>query len=163
MKYLVIGFSYPKEFKLGAKAISIWMNAPYSHVYLRFKNEDTGISIVYHAAHGMVHFIEYENFKATNNVIKEYPIKISEIHYKETSNECIKLAGIPYGYSELIKIFIRDITYNLGQEIQIKDSPGYICSELVGKLCIDRLGLKFDKPKHLLTPRDIDNALAQIY
>lgn len=159
MENIYIGFSYPKKFKLGAKAISVWMNRPYSHVYIRFESSKLP-SNVYHAAHGMVHFREFENFKKENNIIKEYKIQVTSTQKLDVLIKSIQLAGEVYGYSELGKIFISDIFYNITEkEIKFNNGKGYICSELVAKICENDLGIKFNKPKHLLKPSHIDEEL----
>lgn len=159
MSKIYIGFSYPKEFKIGAAGIAMWMNRPYSHVYVRFENNKIP-STVYHAAHGMVHFREFENFKLENNIVKEYCIEISEETRKKLLIECVCLAGEKYGYSELCKIFTSDIIFACTKKTVIfNNGKGYICSELVGKLCVNDLGMTFTKPLHLLKPSDIDEGL----
>lgn len=157
MNYIYIGFSYPKDFKIGAKAISIWMNKPYSHTYIRFDSSEIQ-STVYHAAHGMVHFMSYDRFTSTNNVVKEYKIELDDVKRSKILKYCIDIAGNPYGYLELLTILCSDIAHNLGVILPTQDGRGYICSELVGKLCIEEFNMTFDKPTHLLTPADIDNA-----
>lgn len=157
MAKIYIGFSYPKEFKIGAYAIKSWMGTEYSHVYLRFESSTPKVpSNVYHAAHGMVHFREFERFKETNIVIKEYCIEVSDQDRLDTLIDCMFLSGEVYGYSELVKILVTDIAHSLGCKIQTYNGKGYICSELVGDLLVSRLKLQFDKPMHLLKPLDID-------
>jgi hypothetical protein len=57
------------------------------------------------------------------------------------------------------KIFISDIMWTLFKvKLKLKDSPGYICSELVGKILVN-LGFKIDKPLFLLKPSDIDKII----
>lgn len=164
MAKIYIGFSYPKEFKIGAYAIKKWMGTEYSHVYLRFESSSPEVpSNVYHAAHGMVHFREFENFKKDNLVIKEYAIEVSQSGRLKTLVDCMYLSGEGYGYAELGKIFATDIAHFLGCQLVTYDGRGYICSELVGDLLVKQLQLKFDKPTHLLKPLDIDLKLEQIY
>lgn len=159
MKNAYIGFSYPREFKIGAAGIAWWSNAKYSHVYIRFEYQDSKDAI-FHAAHGMVHFKSVPNFERDNLVIKEYLIQLSEQEHSELFDECMDLAGEKYSLITLGKIFASDITYKVCQRtINWKDSPGYICSELVGELCIERLKIQFNKPKFLLKPVDIDLGL----
>lgn len=161
MSKLYIGFSYPKKIKVGATAISWWTNRPYSHVYLRFTYSNSKDTI-FHAAHGMVHFRSAENFLKENNVVKEYCVELSEACSDKFFDDCMELAGEDYGCVELLKIFTSDIAYSMFQkEIQFKNSRGYICSELVGTLCKDRLQLEFSKPMFLLKPGDIDFALSR--
>lgn len=159
MKKLYIGFSSPNSWMPGAALIQMWQRTDYSHCYLRFYDESLGLNIVYHAAHGMVHYVEHENFKSTTIIRKEYEIELSNNDEWLTRWECAKLAAQPYGHAELAKIVLHDIANYFGIKTDFKDGRGYVCSELMGKLCVDRLKIEFKKPKHLLTPRDIDIAL----
>lgn len=162
MAKIYIGFSYPNEFKIGAYAIKKWMGTEYSHVYLRFESSVEGVPTnVYHAAHGMVHFREFERFKTDNLIIKEYCLEISDADRIAALIQCMYLSGEVYGYTELGKILITDIACSLGKEITTYDGKGYICSELVGKLLVDRLKLTFDKPTFLLKPLDIEVKLIE--
>lgn len=163
MEKIYIGFSYPKEFKIGAAGIAMWMNRNYSHVYLRFESAKLP-SNIYHAAHGMVHFREFENFKTENNVIKEYEIEVDSTKRTDILRCAMYLAGEKYGYVELGQIVYSDIIWNLfKKEIHFKNARGYICSELVGAICKKELGLLFNKPLNLLKPSDIDSALESKY
>lgn len=158
-----VGFSYPKEFKIGAKAIAWWTGANYSHVYLRFESSKIPSS-VYHAAHGMVHFRSLDNFSKDNYIIKEYEIELDEDSRLKTLIRCMNLSGEKYGTKELLKIFISDLAFAIcGKVLVFKDSRGYICSELVGELCRDILGINFQKPLFLLKPTDIDLELIKNY
>jgi hypothetical protein len=163
MKKLYIGLSYPKEFKIGAASIAWWTNRPYSHVYVRFAYSDSKDAI-FHAAHGMVHFLSVNNFHKINNTIKEYEIKLTDLEHEAFFDECMELAGEKYGTVELGKILTSDIVWNLfKKEINWKNSKGYICSELVGNLCVNRLKMKFNKPLFLLKPSDVDQSLEKLY
>lgn len=156
-----IGFSTPKNFKVGAEAIKLWQQRPYSHVYIRFESLKSGIpSTVYHAAHGMVHFITQQNFLKTNDVVKEYEILVSPEQRREILIHCMNIAGENYSTIELVQIVMADVWYTLtkSQAVFI-DSKGYICSELVGKIGVSCLGWQFDMPLSLLKPVDIDNYL----
>jgi len=159
MRALYIGFSYPKKFKVGAAAIAIWMNRDYSHVYTRFAYKDSK-DAVFHAAHGMVHFRSYENFLKENHQVKEYKFIVTEDLHNELFDECMDLAGDKYSKLTLLKIFAADLVYSLfNKVVSFKDSPGYICSELVGKFCTDKFNISFCKPLSLLKPSDVDYAL----
>lgn len=161
---IYVGLSTPKDFKIGAKCISWWMNRPYSHVYIRFVSSDKDIpSNVYHAAHGMVHFREFNNFQKENKVIKEYEIPVTAEIRKRALIKCMQLSGEKYGYLELPKILMSDIVYNIcKQEIKFTNSKGYICSELVGTLLVDDLGIEFNHLLHLLKPSHIDDKLSEL-
>ena len=161
MAKIYVGFSNPKKFKIGAEAIKLAQNhAEYSHTYVRFPNNDKTPSVVYHAAHGLVHFKKYDNFLIDNNTVKEYEIQVSSETKLAIVLLCIDLSGEGYGHLELLKIAISDLIYSLvKKEIKFKNSRGYICSELVGLICNKHLGIVFDKPLNLLKPVHIDKAL----
>jgi len=163
-RQIYIGFSYPKKFKIGAKAISIWTASPYSHTYIRFESQDPRIpSSVYHAAHGMVHFRPFDKFLEENDSLREYEIEMSIDDRVDILAHCMSLSGEGYGYSELAKIVLADLHYWITErELKLGDSKGYICSELVGKILNKKFNLTFNKPLNLLKPSDIDGTLAQL-
>ena len=158
-----VGFSRPKKCKIGSFLIRKWMGQNYSHVFIRFELGSCGqnCDVVFHAAHGMVHFKSYKNFTDENIVIKEYLIAVTDEELAAISGHCIDLAGDSYGYLELAKIALSDISYSLfKRQISFKNSRGYICSELVGEILLS-LGIQFNKPVNLLSPKDIETALIQ--
>ncbi len=161
MKRIFIGLSSPNTFKITSELIKIWDQTEYSHAYVRFEgNEATGMpSTVYHAAHGMVHFREFEKFKKDNDVIKEYEFQIEDKKKSSILVYCVDLAGDVYDYLDLLMIVKSDISKKLGFDVSTYDGPGYICSELVGKILINEFNFQFSKPTHLLTPKDISESL----
>lgn len=156
---IIIGFSYPKKFLIGAWLISKWLGKPYSHVYLKFKSDKIPTTI-YHAANGMVHFMEEQNFKSINTVIKEIELPNDPVSKRIALTHAIYLSGVKYGYSELFKIVLYDIcTYLKCPIFKSHNGAGYICSELVAEILEDRYGIRWNKPKHLLKPNDIEEML----
>jgi len=158
MSQIFVGVSMPHKFKLGAESIKWWIGAPYSHAYIRFESSEIP-STVYHAAHGMVHFKAYDNFLIDNAVFEEFKIEMDNDKRIEILTECINIAGEPYDKTDLIYILASDIANKLGKKASNYDGPGYICSELVGKILIEKLGFIFAKPTHLLSPKDIFDAM----
>ena len=164
MSKIYIGFSCPKHFSIGSYSIKTWIREQYSHVYLRFESTNQEIpTTVYHAANGMVHFKPFLKFKEDNSVIKEYCVTLPEEHRIKTLSDCMWLSGEKYGYKELITILFYDIAYYFGKKLETYDGAGYICSELVATLLINRLGLKFGKPAYLLKPNCVDKKLQEEY
>lgn len=146
---LIIGAS--RNEKIGSKLLQWWMGTDYSHVFAMWDLTAQERSIVYQASHGMVHFQSYPNFLFVNEITHKAVIDISDVKFKRFSQKCIDLAGMPYSKLELLQIFICNITGGL---IGTRDQTGYICSELMADLLED-IGYTFDKPKYLLTPKDI--------
>jgi len=152
-----IGFSTPIQFKIGAELIKLWEHCDFSHTYIRFES-DTIPSSVYHAAHGMVHFMSYDRFKEHNIPMYEYEVVVTPEQRREILIQCVQLAGIEYSQLELVNIFLTDLCASLGYKLKTENPKGYICSELVGEFLIS-LGVRFDKETHLLTPPDIKRGL----
>jgi len=153
VKKLIIGAS--KNTLIGSKAIQWWIDAPYSHVYARWDLSSQDRSILYQASHGMVHFIEFTNFKKDNEIVKEIQIELTDEQFQKFSRKCIDLAGQKYSKLQLLQIFLCDLSNG---NIKVEDQKGYICSELMGELLED-LGYTLPKPKYLLTPKDIIQTL----
>jgi hypothetical protein len=150
---LVIGASGSSL--IGSKLIQWWIGANYSHVYARWYLSSQERNIVYQASHGMVHFIEFRNFKSVNTIVEEFHIDLPDDKFKKLSQKCIDLAGQPYSRLELLQIFLCDVTNG---RFKTQDQKGYICSELMCEILMD-LGYKFNKPKYLVNPKDIVEAL----
>lgn len=148
---IYIGASRPKERKCGASLIMWHLGTDYSHVYIRFNVPQLGRELVFQAAHGSVHLIAYEHFIDTNIAVKEVPLSLSNEQFIEFTNNAIELLQQPYSILELVQIFLSDIS---GGRIHFENAPGFICSELTGKMLTD-LGHKFNKELWMLTPKDI--------
>jgi hypothetical protein len=159
---LIVGFSSPKSWKVGAEAIKFWIKKPYSHVFVAWKSDKISRVLVYHAAHGSVHFLSMERMLQENNLIKAYQIEVDNEQHVKLMQRCIDLAGEAYGYKELAKIFIKDVCDLFGFQCKIiNNSRGYICSELLAELLLE-LGAKFDRPAFLVRPDHIEEALKQM-
>lgn len=153
MRNLIIGASKSKL--AGSKIIRWWLGTDYSHVYARWELKTQQRDIIYQASHGMVHYASLENFLRNNIVVKEFKLNLTDEQFEKFSRKCIDLAGEKYSKLELLQIFIRDLS---GGKIMFPDQPGYICSELMCELLED-IGIKIGKPKHLVDPGDIVEAL----
>lgn len=159
-----VGFSRPIKSNPVSSMIAWWMRRPYSHVYLRFESSNPSFpSTVYHAARGMVHFLTFERFLASNYVVVEYKLDVSAEQKLQILTAAIKLCGEKYSYFELLQITFCDLVYRLFKvELLAKDAPGYICSELVGKMLANVLHVAFDKPLSILKPSDIESKLSSL-
>lgn len=158
---IYIGFSKPIKKKIGADLISWWIKRPYSHVYVRFESQDPEIpSTIYHAAHGWVHFLDLERFERKNKTVIEYPVEVTQPQRKKLLIRCMKLAFEEYSVLELANLFLTDVLFRLGcTRVKFHDPKGYICSELIADLLETVFDVKWEKPKYLLHPGDIEDAL----
>ena len=139
---ITVAFTYPKKFKVGAKFISLYINRPYSHVCIYWKSAKLDRTLVYHAAHGKVHFLELNNLLKENNIIKTHTIKVTEDEYNFLIQKCVDLAGQNYSFLGLLVLGARDVLSRLKIKTELKDTKGYFCSELMACL----LKIVFNKP-----------------
>lgn len=151
---IIIGCSSNQ--KIGSKLIQWWMNADYSHVYARWDLATQQRTIVFQASHGMVHEVEFNNFKSQNKIVKEFTLDLPDSLFVSFSQNAIDLLEQKYSIVELIQIFISDLTKG---KIKFSDQSGYICSELMAELLELFFDAKFDKPRYLIRPDDIINFL----
>jgi hypothetical protein len=161
MAKLKIGLSRPKKFMLGSWAISVWMRKPYSHTYVRFNMNRA--DCIFEASHGSVHFSDYQKFTFGNLVNKEYEIEVSDAVMTSIKAKCLYLQGEKYSVFQIAQIMFWDTCNTFGIKAGTEDRKGYICSELVGRICVEDLKIEFDKPTWLLTPSDIENKLDTLY
>lgn len=150
---LTIGASRNKL--IGSKILQWWMSTDYSHVYCRWHLSSQERDIIYQASHGMVHFCSLENFIKQNTIVKEFHIELTNEQFKKLSIKCVDLAGEKYSKIQLFQIFMSDVSNG---KIKSKDQKGYICSELMCEL-LEEVGVEFDKPRHMITPKDIIKSL----
>lgn len=153
-------YTSPKTHKIGAEAIKWYLGTDYSHVAVRWYNERLKRYMVYHAAHGTVHFVSDSYFLENNRIVRTNHLDLSEDQYYKLLVRCMDLAGLPYGYSELGNILCSDLYHKIyGKYPVSQDAKGYICSELLADILESSGYAKFNKPNHLINPKDIYEAL----
>jgi len=156
---IIVAFSYPKKFKIGAKLISWWMQAPYSHVLIYWKSNSLDRNMVYQSSHGSVHFIELNNFLKENNIVKQHVIDLTLEEFNKLLQKAVDLAGQPYDFKGVILLGIYELMSYFGIKLAIKNTKGYFCSELLAELLTNKFGNKFVKESFLIKPVDIDDVL----
>lgn len=154
---IIIGFSRAKSpYKIGSTAIRLYLNRPYSHVYLNFYSETLQRSIIYEAVGAGVRFIGLNNWLEHAAVIKEYEIEISHEDSIYLRQWCIDNAGEDYGYLQNVGLIFANI-------LSLQQNPfkqGINCSELIA-IILQKYGYTFNKPLDLITPADIEDSLSK--
>lgn len=158
MKTIKIGFSKPNKFKIGAWLIQKWINKEYSHVYIRYI-DDQGRDIVFQAAHGTVHPVLFTIFLKENVVCKEIDMEFSDLEYQEVRDFYYYNMGSKYDYFNLIKIVVYDLMIRFNLKINTNDCSGYICSELAAKMLKKVKNIIFNKSLNLVRPDDVEITL----
>jgi hypothetical protein len=131
MTQVIIGFSAPKSWKIGAEVIKLWQGrTQYCHVYLLVYSQFTKQWLVYHASHGMVHCLTYDNFKVKNEIIKEFSVFVAKSDFQATIKRAQQMLSQPYGYLGLIKLALR----RLGLPVIGDNYRTSHCSEFIATL-----------------------------
>ena len=149
MSTVIIGFSSPKSWKLGAEFIKLWQGGTkFSHVYMRVYSNYTEQWLVYQASHGFVNCLTYANFSSGNKICKEFSVDIEPEKLKNTIKIAQQLLGRPYGYLGLIKLGLR----RFGIKWAGDDMHSFHCSELIATLFpefIANMDSDYVEPVHL--------------
>lgn len=136
-RIITIGFSTPKEFKIGSALIRTIERTDFSHVYIALAprlNSPLPFTKVFQASYGDVNCLTYANFKDKNEIFFEKAIEVDEKAYYEVANWLWSQLQKPYAFTQLL-----GIAFNSSIGKQGDDS--YICTELVARLLKDKLKL----------------------
>lgn len=157
MQSIIIGFSSStKKFAPFGKAIQVWDNTNYSHVYFQFKNTKYNIDMIYQSSSTMLNYMSKDIFLSHNKIIKEFTLDLTDEQYSILEKKCLHCAGMEYGVLQIIGIVIADI---LGWDHNpFPESEKYICSEWVAEQLVV-LGYKFNKELSLTKPIDVYKVL----
>jgi len=158
MRNIIIGFATPTKFKVGAALIRWWINKPYSHVFVKYQ-DDQGRAMVFQASHGIVHLCSQERFLSDNTIIKTYNTNISEVEYQQFRDFYYDKLGESYAYLDIAIIMMYDILTKAINIKSVPDAPGYVCSSLIASMLYNIKGISCNKPLHLIRPDDIDMLL----
>lgn len=157
MKKLVIGFSRSKKrFPIGSWLIRLYLGTKYSHTYLRFRADKYDRNLIYEAVGSGVRFIGQKMWESHAEEVKSHEIEVSEAGYNKIMVLCIDNAGMNYGFLQNAGIIVANI-FNLDKNPFPADTN---CSEELAKILHEE-GYRFNKEFNLITPKDIDEALAR--
>lgn len=132
MKKVYIGFSSHIGFAPGSWLIRVMLNAPFSHTYFKFKNDELLEPTIFHAVGKGLTYISESNFLIHNKPIKEIEILIDDELFNELLNDCHENASKDYAYLQNIGLILVRGLSRIG--INLKKNPftyGINCSEWV--------------------------------
>ena len=152
MKDVIIGFSKPNTFKIGAKIISMYEHTEFSHVYLRVYTPFADRHIVYQASHGYVNCLTYDNFKAGNDIVAEFIYEVKDEKCRNIIQYCMDHLQTPYSYLGLVEIACKKLF-----KIKGDGDKGFVCSELAARAMPEF----YRGDPDLADPKDLFNALSE--
>lgn len=159
---IIIGFSRAKSpWKIGSKIIAESEKRNYSHAYIRFACEVTGVQLVYQASLGMVNAYSYELFKAHNVIVEEYILTASG---REQDIELLtflqKNLGKPYSKIQIMLLTLKKL-FNFEVKYSNNDAE-FICSELAARIVLVVLPEANVNNLDYYTPSDLNKLVNEL-
>lgn len=155
---ITVGFSRARDWWLiGSQLIKTSESRPYSHVFIRYTSQSTGMEIVAQASHGCINLMNYDRFLTVNTLVKEYSFEISEDEFKFMLNYIESNLGTTYSKVQIVLLGIKKL---LGIEVNIHNKDAaFICSEFIARI-LEVVGVltQIDDADYL-TPSDLDTIL----
>jgi hypothetical protein len=129
MRTVIVGFSKPIKFKIGAEIIKLFQSGTkFSHVYLRFFSPIAQRHIVYQASHGDVNCLALGTFLQENEIVAEFEYEMDELRFVKFIQYCIDNLQKPYGYMGLILLALKKLVRVKGD-----GEKSFHCSEFAAR------------------------------
>ena len=158
MRKIRIGFSAPKDFKIGSALIKKFEGTPYSHIFIVMESSNGSplpFDKVFEASYGDVHCLTYDNFKAQNVIYLEHEIEVTNEVYYKAANWLWDQLQKPYAFNQLIKI---GFNISFGK----KGADSYICTELAGRMLRDHVGVEIHKSLDYIGLKDMHEIVRKL-
>lgn len=160
MKSVVIGFSRPIKFKIGAKLIMWSDQSNFSHAYIRFESDRWKTSFIYQATGHGTHFMGGQQFRKINVPVEEFQIVVPDDVEAIVGALCVSREGQPYAVKQVIgKAIVRLIQLLTFGKLKISNPMGQPdqtdCIDEVSTVLKDGLGIQ--------TPLDMDSVSVKAF
>lgn len=161
---MFIGFSKAIGFKPFSWAIRAFEKTEYSHVYVKFNNNYTGINDIYQASKSMVNTCTEPTFLEHNIVVKEFQITIDKDKKRELIIWLKTRLGKPYSLKAILYIFLHKIGFTWFNKIDGEEA--FVCSELVYRLLKAKINLNGNdlggKDEDFIDPKQVYEVLEKL-
>lgn len=141
----------------GSQIIRLFMNTPYSHVYLKFYSPTLDRVLIYEAVGSGVRFIGSIAWSQHAEEVASFPLQICNSSYLQLMQYCIDNAGRKYGFLQNIGVAL---SYVFKEKFN-RFKEGKNCSEVIADI-LEMEGIKIDIEKNLITPKDVYNRLSTL-
>jgi hypothetical protein len=161
MKSIIVGFSRSRSiFKIGSKIIQEVEKRDFSHVFIRYTEETTGIELVSQASHGYVNQVNFDLFGIDNIIVKEYKIICTDEQFLDMLKFTYKNIGKIYSKLEICLIAIKKL---FGIQLYFKNNDEeFICSQWAARIC-EIAGIDINQNTTYTTPSDLNELLKRLY
>jgi len=166
MAVVYIEASKPKNhpFPILSWAIRLVEGTEYSHVYIRWWDENSSDYLVFEAMGKKVQISKYSELLKKREVIKSVKLSIN-VHQKATAIKLMyEMEGIPYGLIQLAGMLLAKMANLLGFKTKnpfTSKRESMVCSEAVGYVLRDALGIPIPYDMDLLSPKEVMSIVAR--
>lgn len=148
---------FRKDSSFISRAVSFLTSSSFSHVGIIYRVEEEGIVVAEALASGFnLRWYNAEDFML-NIISGRFTLKRGKIDKKRAIASIENKIGRPYGFVDLLRIFVYKIT---GRRLGKESAERLICSEAVARVLFasnKRIDLRkeFNKPFGYITPDDL--------
>ena len=166
MKNITIGFSKAcTKFPIFSWLILLTQKTPYSHVYLKYKDDNLQRTVYFQASHTLVNYMGESTFLAQETVVQEFNFIISDNSFLSVQQFAIDNAGKPYGTLEICGLALVQIASLFGIKMQnpFKDAgTSWICDQLQAALLETCENVSLPMPLNEMKPKDMYNLVSSL-
>lgn len=166
MKTITVGFSKACTwFPIFSWLIMLTERTPYSHVYLKIKDEEANKKVVYQASHSFCNCMGEKVFKSQETKIKEFKFDVSDSSFVKIKQFSIDSMGKPYGVLSILGLTWVQLLKYFGIKIQNpfrENGKTYICSQFVSTILSKCENVKLPENINDITPKDLYPIVAEL-
>jgi len=166
MKTITVGFSKAcTKFPIFSWLIMFCEKTPYSHVYLKIKDEEANRKVVYQASHSFCNCQGEKVFKSQETTIKEFNFEVSDASFVKIKQFSIGAMGKSYGVLSILGLSWVQLLKCFGIKIQnpFRDNGRtYICSQLIFSILNSCENVKSSENVNNITPRDLFGIVSKL-
>ena len=159
MKQITIGFSKAcTTFPIFSWLILFTQRTPYSHVYLKYQDTNTGRTMIAQASHTEVNTMGETVFLTQETVVQEFTFQVSDASFLAIQQWVADNLGKPYGVLEICGLAVVQLALVFSVKINnpVKDEGvTFVCDQLVAALLSTCEKVVLPEPINNMTPKDV--------
>lgn len=159
MQQITIGFSRASTaFPIFSWLIMLTQKTSYSHVYLKYTDEDIQRVVYFQASHTAVNYMGEDLFLSQEKVVQEFNFQVSDASFVSVQQFALANVGKPYGILSICGLALVQLTSLFGIKMHnpFKDAgETWICDQIIAALLENYENVKLPMPLNDMTPKDM--------
>lgn len=162
MRSFICGFSRAKSpYAVGSTVIQLVEKRDFSHAYISYIDNETGVRMIAQASHGYVNLVNYDIFIKSNIIAEEYEITCTDQEYKDILKFIFENLGKKYSRTQLVWIGIKKI-FRMEFKKSLNADVAFICSEWASRIC-QMAKIEIKGELDYVTPSDLQTIISSLY